>query len=349
MTNSGNSPSYSGVLASGTVSSSLVSTEYSWIDIPLTANQILNDNTTYWIVIDANVDASNYYIIAANTTYGNGQAKRGRTDTGSWSNTSPSGLDGYFKLTLGTSDVGIMGEDQYNDLTVGSAYAYSVNYVSGTGSIYCQTGGGNNKSCDTSRANPVVEPMPVSDATINLWKSEATAGGTPLSSQSVNWAGATLGPKKISGSLTVSGGGTLLVSGTLWVTGDITISGGAHVRSNNSAKSFAIVADGKITLSGGASIDGSAGSHILLVSTSNDPTQAITISGGANDTALYAANGGVRVTGGASVKAAAAEYLYISGGANVIYDPEMSSLNLTSDESNGSAGSSNIKSWKESQ
>ncbi|MEN9621802.1 MAG: hypothetical protein RLZZ67_236 [Candidatus Parcubacteria bacterium] len=348
MTGSGSAPSYSGVIASGTISSSLVGTGYSWIEIPLTANQILDDNTTYWIVIDANPDASNYYVIAANSTYGNGQAKIGRTDWGSWSNTSPSGLDAYFKLTLGTSDVGIMGKDQYNDLSVGSAYAYNVNYVSSTGSLYCQAGSGNNKACDTSRANPVVEPMPVSGGTITLWKNEAVAGGT-VSSQSVNYSGATLGPKKISGTLTVSGGGTLRVSGTLWVTGDVTISGGAHVRSNNSSKSFAIVSDGKITLSGGASIDGATNSHILLVSTSNDPAEAIKISGGANDTALYASNGGVTITGGASVKAGAAQYLYISGGANVVYDPQMSSLNLTSDESGAATSSSNIKSWKESQ
>lgn len=347
MTAQGNNPSASGVIASGTISSSLVTTGYTWIEIPLTANQILDDNTTYWIVIDANPDGGNYYVIGANSSYGNGQAKIGRTDWNNWSATSPSGLDGYFKLTLGTSDVGIMGEGQYNQLSVGSAYAYSVNSVSSTGSLYCQSGSANNKACDMSRTNPPVEPMPVSDGTINLWKNEALSGGTLTGDQSIGNTGATIGPKKIVGNLSVSGGGTLRVSGTLWVTGNVTINGGGHVRSNNSAKSFAIVADGKITLSGGGSIDGSTGSHILLVSTNTDPDDAITISGGANDTALYASEGGVTVTGGASVKAAAAKQLYISGGANVIYDPEMASLNLTSDESN--AGVFNIKTWRESQ
>ncbi len=349
MTGSGSAPSYSGVIASGTISSSLVGTAYTWIDIPLTANQILDDGTTYWIVIDANPDPSNYYVIGANTTYGNGQAKIGRTDWGSWSNTAPSGLDAYFKLTLGTSDAGIMGEDQYNDLQVGSAYAYGVNYVASTGTLHCQTGAGNNKACDMSRSNPVVEPMPVSDSTIALWKNEALAGGTFSGDKNIGNAGATLGPKKITGHLEVDGGGTLRVSGTLWVQGDVTISGGAHVRSNSSSQSFAIVSDGKITVTGGASIDGAADSHILLVSLSNDPQEAIVITGGANDSAFYAANGGVRINGGASVKAGAARYLRVSGGASVIYDPQMSSLNLTSDESGGSSGSLNIKSWKESQ
>ncbi len=347
MTGSGSSPSYSGVIASGTISSSLVGTNYAWIEVPLTANQILDDGTTYWIVIDANPNAANYYTIAANSSYGNGQGKLGRTDWGSWSNTSPSGLDAYFKLTLATSDVGIMGEDQYNQLTVGSAYAYGVNNVTSSGALYCQTGAGNNKTCDMSRANPVVEPMPVLDATIDAWKNEALVGGALSGNQSINYAGATLGPKKISGSLSVSGGGTLRVAGTLWVTGDVTISGGAHVVSNDSTKSFAIVSDGKITLSGGASIDGSENSHILLVSTNTDEDEAIKISGGANDTAMYASQGGITVTGGASVKAAAAKKLYISGGAQVIYDPQMNSLNLTS----GSAPSTgtNIKSWRESE
>lgn len=348
MTGSGSAPSYSGIIASGTISSSLVGTGYSWIEIPLTANQILDDGTTYWIVIDANPDASNYYAIAANSSYGNGQAKIGRTDWGSWSNTTPSGLDGYFKLTLATSDVGIMGEDQYNDLTVGSAYAYAVNNVSSSGTLYCQSGAGNNKACDMSRANPTIEPMPVPDAAITAWKNEAVAGGTFSGNKSIDYAGATLGPKKIVGNLAVSGGGTLRVSGTLWVTGDVTISGGAHVRSNDTSKSFAIIADGKITLSGGASIDGATNSHILLLSTNTDPVSAITISGGANDTAVYAASGGVTITGGASIKAAAAQHLYIGGGSNVVYDPAMASLNLTSGSSGPSSGAS-IKSWRESQ
>ncbi len=338
------SPNFYNPLASGTVSSSFVSTSYDWEDITLTANPILTSGTTYWIVIDANADASSYYMMAANTSYLNGAAKVGRGDTGSWNNTSPSGLDAYFKASIGSNTIGIAGDDTYNRLSVGSAYANQVSFVNASGIIYCQEGGSNNKDCDTSRADPVVASLPVTDSLITSWKDEAAAGGT-VTSQTVGWAGATLGPKKINGNLSVSGGGQLRISGTLWVTGTVSISGGASVTSANSSKSYAIISDSGISLSGGSDILGSANSHILLLSTSSaDP--AISLDGGANDTVLFAPNGIIRVSGGATAKAAAAKRLYVSGGATIIYDPAVSALNLSS----GSASTtSNIKSWKETE
>jgi len=341
----GSIPNFSNPLVSGTLSSSLASTAYQWIDIPLTANPILDPSVTYWIVIDANSNSSSYYTIAANSSYSNGQAKVGRGTNNAWLDTTPAGLDAYFKVYMGTAGVGVSGQDEWNRLSVGSAYANQVNYVNATGVIYCQTGVGNNKACDTSRANPVIEIDPFAQENIDLWKSEALAGGT-LSSQSVGWSGATLGPKKINGTLSVSNGGTFNVSGTLWVTGNVTIDGGADVRSADSAQSFAIISDGIISVSGGAEIQGQTGSHILLVSTrAGNP--AISLSGGASNTAVAAPYGTVNINGGTNIKAIYANHIDISGGAEVHYESGMSSLNLSG--SNLSGGPLNIKSWKETE
>ncbi|HVT75327.1 MAG TPA: choice-of-anchor R domain-containing protein, partial [Candidatus Paceibacterota bacterium] len=300
VTNSSGSPS-STVLASGTLSASLVSTTYSWEDITLTANPILTAGTTYWIVIDANNNASNYYVIAANNNaYSSGVAKLGKYST-SWNATSPATLDGYFRAYIGTNEASIEGTDGYTGFTVGSAYGYNVANTTVTGSLYCQTGSDNNKSCDTSRADPAVQSYPASDSTITGWKNTAVAGGSYSGNRSVDWAGATIGPQKISGNLSVSGGGTLLVSGMIWVTGNVTINGGATVSPQDPTKSYAIVADGTISLSGGANITGGSGGHILLVST-NTADPAITINGGANDTVVFVPNGGLLITGGATAK-----------------------------------------------
>lgn len=342
--NSGNKPNFHNPLASGTLSSSLVTSSYQWMDISLTANPILTAGTTYWIVIDANPSSSNYYSIAANSSYAGGQAKIGRGDSSQWNDTSPSGLDAYFKAYIGSNRIGIAGQDTYNRLTVGSAYANQVSFVNASGALYCQEGGSNNKECDTSRADPVVEEMPVSDDIIEFWKEEAEAGGT-VASQSVGSSGATIGPKKIDGNLNVSSGGLLRISGTLWVTGDVNLSGGADIVSADTSKSFAIVSDGAISVSGGSEIQGGADSTILLVSTSSaDP--AIDINGGTNSVAIAAPNGVVRLYGGAVVKALAAKHIYISGGASIVYDPEMSMLNLSGGTSGGIL---NIKSWKETE
>jgi hypothetical protein len=344
--NSGGKPDFYNPIASGTLSSSLVSTSYTWMEIPLTAAPVLTAGTTYWIVIDGNANASNYYISAANTDYASGQAKVGRGDiNNSWNNTTPSGLDAYFKVYLSSAQIGISGVDQYNKMSVGTAYANQVSFVNASGSIYCQIGGNNNKDCDTSRADPTFVPMPIIDDYITAWKAEATDGGVTTGNVSVGWAGATLGPKKIVGNLTVSGGGVLRVSGTLWVTGTITINGGATVMSADTAKSFVVISDSTIGLSGGAQITGGANHHIMLLSTSiADP--AITIDGGANDTICSAPYGGILFSGGADVSAGIAKHITIDGGAEVEYNSNLSQLNFSS----GSGGSTfNIKSWKETQ
>jgi hypothetical protein len=344
-TDSGGSPSNT-VLASGTLSSSLVSTAYSWIDITLTADPVLSAGTTYWIVIDANNSSSNYYVAAANSgTYASGQAKIGKYNS-SWNATSPAGLDMYFQASIGTNEEGITGGDQNNKLPVSSAYSYRASYVSSTGPLYCQVGVENNKSCDTSRADPSIQSDPFPDSLISSLESDAQAGGVQSSSVSVGFAGATLGPKKIVGNLSISNGGTLVVAGTLWVTGNITIDGGALVRAATGSRSYVLIADGTITLSGGASISGGANNHIILVSTAAaDP--AITINGGSNDTVVVTPEGGLLVTGGAHVKAASAEHITANGGSYIIYDSDLTQLNLGVTSS--STTSFGIKSWKETE
>jgi len=341
-TNNSGNPSDT-ILATGTLSSSLVSTAYGWVDVTLTSNPVLTASTTYWIIVDGGTNSSNYYSIGANSSYVNGQAKIGKYNN-SWNNTSPSGLDSYFKVYIGMNEGGIIGGDEYNKLVVGSAYSYKANYVSAFGALYCQIGLLNNKVCDTSRADPAVEEYPVSDAIANAWKDEASVS-VHNGNYSVGSAGATLGPKKIVGNLSVSGGGILQVSGTIWVTGNVVINGGSTVRPFNNTKSFVIIADGTITLSGGAQILGNSGSHILLYSTNSlDP--AVSLNGGANDTVVFAPNGGIYVSGGAHVKAASAKHISVDGGASITYDPEVSNLNFSSDSPDKGF---QIKSWKETE
>lgn len=340
VSNNSGSPSDT-ILASGTLSSSLVSTLYGWIDITFTANPLLSSGTTYWIVIDGSSNSSNYYNIGANTTYVGGQAKIGRYNN-SWNNTAPSGLDAYFKIYTGTNEEGITGEGQSNKISVGQSYSYSASYVSASGALYCQIGVDNNKSCDTSRADPAIKEYPVPDAKINEWKNEASTS-VYNGNYSIGSVGTTLGPKKIVGNLSVGGGGTLRVSGTLWVTGTVSITGGSYVRPDDNTKSFVVISDGGVTLSGGSQILGNADSHIMLVSLSSlDP--AISISGGASDTVVFAPNGGLYISGGAHVKAGSARHIFLNGGADITYDPDLSGLNFSSGLPDSEF---QIKSWKE--
>src|SRR3989338_5118993 len=207
-------------LATGTLSASSVTTSYGWVNIVLSPNVTLSTSTTYWLVIDAGVNASNYYIWGANNAqYAGGLGKLGQYGTTTWNNTSPSGLDAFFKAYLGGVNSTISGMS-IGQSGVGNASAHIVNDSTIAGSLYCQTGSGNNKSCDTSQTDPAPLNFPISDSQVQSWKDDAVAGGTQ--SGDINLSDSetlTIGPKKVVGNLYVSNSGILTISGTLWVTG----------------------------------------------------------------------------------------------------------------------------------
>lgn len=341
------------VLASATLDASTVTTSYGWIDVSFATSPLLDVGTTYWVVIDAGTSSTKYYIIGASSGgYANGVGKIGQF-SGTWNNTTPSGLDYYFSVYLGGVNGLIAGSSgsQYNQLHVGTvsgtAQAHTVNYTNVTGAMYCQTGTGNNKSC-TSQTDPTYQTFPVSDANITQWETDAAAGGTYSGNYVVGYAGATLGPKKIVGDLTVSGGGTLTITGTLWVTGNIVLNGGAliNLSSSFSSNDGVIVSDGTITISGGGHATGSgiSGSYIMMLSNSYS-TSAVSVSGGAGAVIVYAPNGTINVTGGASLKEATGYKMYIDGGSSITYESGLSNNNFSS----GPSGTWSVSTWKETQ
>ncbi|MFA6095022.1 MAG: choice-of-anchor R domain-containing protein [Candidatus Paceibacterota bacterium] len=346
-------------LTSGVLSASSVTTNFGWVEVAFTTNpdRVLSVGTTYWIVLDTSTgSASKNYIWAANTTYVDGLAKVKNTSGTVWNNTSPSGLDGYFRLFAGGNSTQIYGDGGDKLSIGGDAWAHTVIDTTTTGTIYCQAGTGNNKTCNTSRADPASVSMPISDSMIAQWKSEAEEGGTQTGNVSIGWAGGSLGPKKIIGNLSVSGGGTLTVTGTLWVTGTVTTSGGGKIKLSSlyGDNSGAIVTDKYVSLTGDGNFQGSGQPHSfpLLVVTSDCPVSsfcsgnsAITISGGSGSVILSAQNGTVSVSGGSSAKSITGNKVVMTGGATLNYDMGISDLNFSS----GPSGGWELNGWKEVQ
>lgn len=330
------------VISQSTLSSMFLGPSYSWQTVIFSSNPVLSAGSRYWVVIDADTNASAYYIIAANTGYAGGEAAVGNLDAHTWFETSPAGLDSYFKLSIGANHSGITGENQYNRLTVGTGYSYNMSYVQSTGALYCKVGTDNNKACDTSRADPPILPFPITNDMIDRWKTEASVAGTTSGDPHVGNEGMTLGPRKIEGNLSVSGGGTLTLTGTVWVTGSVSLTGGSTLTSADNSHSFVLIADGPITIGGGSEIADAVSNHIVLISTSSaDP--AITVTGGSTGGAMFAPNGGISIQGGATFKSVAANHVTVGGGALVIYDSDMAQINF----SGSSTGGMGIKSWKE--
>jgi hypothetical protein len=338
--NSGSNPGTT-TLASGSLSASLVSTTYGWVNVPLSSNPELTAGTTYWLVIDGATNSSRYYYIGANDNgYASGIGKVGQQG-GAWSNTSPSGLDGFFRVYLGGQTGLISG------INVGAdAYAHTVNSSTITGALYCQTGSGNNKSCNTSLADPTQIAMPVSDQNILDWQAEGESGGTYSGNYVVDGTTASLGPKKITGNLSVTNNASLTVTGTLWVQGNVDISNNANVRlsSDYGTSEGVIVADGIVNIGNNAVFagSGSAGSYLMVLSTSSS-TSAITLSNNGGAVILYAANGTVNLSNNAGAKALNGKFINLSNNVVITYDSGLVNSNFT----NGPSGGWDVQSWKE--
>lgn len=331
-------------LASATISTSTVSTNYGWVDVPFSSHIQLSSSATYWLVLDVTTSSTKYYKIGANNDgYSNGASKIGGFG-GTWSNTTPVGSDGFFSLYLG----GLTG--LISGITIGTtsndgAYANTINNSNIAGTPYCQTGSGNNKSCDTSRSDPVQMPMPISEQNILDWKDAALAGGTHDGNYVVS-SNVALGPKKITGDLVVSNGVTLTLTGTVWVQGSLTVSNNAIIKldSGYSSSEGLIITDGTISISNNSTFQGSgaSGSYIMALSTSSS-TSAITLANNGGAVVLYAANGTINVANNATAKSLTGYYINLSNNAVITYDEGLTNANFSS----GPSGTWNVESWKE--
>jgi len=338
------------VLTSGILSASTITTSYGWVDVAFTTNPILNTDTTYWLVIDSGSSNSKYYTIGGTVAnaYTNGASKIGQLG-GTWNTANANIIDYYFSIYLGGINGSIIGNNENTQLHIGSesgtAQAHTVSYVNSTGNIYCKSGTGNNKSC-IDQEDPTYVAFPVSDANINQWKADASIEIPYNGNYTVPRYG-TLGPKKIIGDLYVNSNG-LTVTGTLWVTGNIVMDGGGTTKLDSSygSNDAVIIADGTITVTGGGKATGSGtdGSYLMLLSLSNSPTAAMTISGDAGAIIAYAPYGTMNVSGGSAIKEATAYKLNLTS-SSVNYESGLTNNNFSS----GPTGSWGIDSWQESE
>lgn len=355
MSNSGSSPSNT-TLVSATLLANAISTSYGDVAVSFPSPITLTAGTTYWLVLDTSNSWGNYFTLGASqNTYTNGVAKLG-VRGGTWNAASPADLDGYFDIYLG-GDTG-----KIEGITVGQnggdAHAHLLDDVtiSGSNKAYCQISSGNtNKPCDTSLPDPSPEAFPIVDSLIDQWKAEAAAG-TQRGSWTIqsNTSTSTTGAMKINGDLDIKGGGTLTLGGTLYVTGAINLSGGGLLKLSTSLGNAAsvIVVDGTTDLTGGAYISGNgySGNYAILISTNTNcatsascSDQAIKQSGGVGSVVLVAQKGGISFSGGASAKAAVANYMTLSGGTSLVYENGLANVNFSS----GPGGTWSVNSWKE--
>lgn len=341
------------VLASGALNASLVTTQFSYVPIAINTTTALVSGTTYWVVVDNSSNSANYYTVGTNDSVYGGATKMGRLGT-SWTNWATTTADMKFRIYVG-GNVGSVDGMGIGTSGTGDLWANTVKDTTVTGSLYCQSGTGNNKVCNTSRADAPPTNMPISQGNIDAWKDEAVAGGATSSIKIDGVKVKTMGPIKINGNLEVEGSGRLNITGPIHVTGFIKVQGDGkiYVASSMGTASGVLVADGTVALEGSGGIYGSgtAGSYVVVVTTSTCPwapncsggSTALKISGAAGSVVLSAPDGMVELEGSVGIKALAAKKLKMSGTSHIIYESGLASMDFSS----GPSGAWSISSWNE--
>jgi len=344
---SNNSGNPGTVLGTTTLNSSNVTTNYGWVSVVFPSPISITKNSKYWITIETSSNTSKYFTIAGYNAYLGGETKIG-TYNSSWSDTAPSGIDAAFRTFIGFNDSIISGVG-VGQSGVGDAWANTISSSNVQGTIYCKSGFGNNKTCNTSKDNPETLPMPLSQANIDQFISEAEGGGI-IAGDLITTGVTYLGPKKITGNLNVSG--SLILTGTVYVEGNIVFNNNASASLSPSYGSFSGVLMSKsfVNLNNNVNFYGSgvSGSYVMLLSTSSCPSgcggnNAINVSNNVGTVILNAQNGTVNFSNNAGAKSVTAKTVHLNENVSIVYDSGLVNINFSS----GPSGGWNISSWQE--
>jgi len=197
--------------------------------------------------------------------------------------------------------------------------------------------------------DPATSTLPITDAQIAQWESDAAAGGTISSpcpyqiSSSV-----TIGPTKINCDLKITGSPTVTLAGPVWVNGNITIQNSPTiaVASSFGSAGVAVIADNTVDQINSSTIDlqnsavfqgsGSPGSHVLLISQNKSASQgggieAIQVRNSASGALLvYAGHGNISLENNISIKEVSAWKITAKNTAEVVYETGLANTHFSS-------------------
>lgn len=379
VTDNGNSPTGT-ELTTGTLLASATGTALSWVEISLTGTPLLNAGEKYWIIVDAGSHASKNWTIGShdNSGYGNGIGMH--YNGSSWLD---SNRDYNFKTFMGGAtthlDYVVVGDKTHTCDNAhyegppghhGDAYANTITNSWVECDVHYQTISGT-----TVGRNSVVETedlpqgqLPISEGLVNDWKAAAQAGGTTAGDMTISTSGS-LGPREITGNLTIDGGVELEITGTVYVHGNITFEENAEVylTAGYSGKSGIIVADGRVTVQNNVILCGAyytpatntclledpnpanAGNYSYFLLITTDPSQdilnpSILLRNDSSTVIVYALNGTIHVENNAEVNEAIGYKLSLAQNAEIEYHNGLANANFVS----GPGASFTIKpgSWR---
>lgn len=328
MTDSSGSPNKNNVLTSGTLPANLVSGQYGFADVTFNSSPTLTANTSYWIMIAAQVaDNSNYWYWAndLSTGYNRGSPKWSpdwQAKNPSWNAVSG---DFSFKTWMGGVSTSIsMGN---GSVVQGSVHANTIDGFTINKDAYYQT-------IDDTTVNGVSYPnssdpppiaMPISDANIADW--ENLAAGYGITSGDINGCPSTIGPGKFTGNFITGNNCTILVKTPFYLTGpgNLTVGNSVIFQMDPSlgAASGVMIVDGLTVFGNGDDLKGTGqtGSYLTLLSTYNSTSTTAIDTGNSSITGiLYAPYGTISLANTANFKEAVARKINMGTGTILTYD-----------------------------
>lgn len=346
-------PKKNDVYATGTLSASLVTTDYGWIDVTFSTNPTLSAGTTYWIMIDTSSDNNNYWSWQNDLaqSYGNGVPQW----SPNWSAGNPSwntfSGDLSFKVFMGGTTNSLLSGN--GTKVQGNAHANTIDRLIIEKDAYYQTitnstvSGSScpNPNCHPGSEDPPPKTFPISEANILGWKNEAAAAGSisqPVCGSQTAW-----GPGKFSGNLTLGNQCVIKVKTPIWVTGDITMGNENRfiLDSSYGTGSGVIVlgtsgTNGKVTMGNQNKLLGTGqGNSILVLLTTYDSrtnnNSAITIGNIGNTGVFYADKGIIDPGNNNQFKEITAWKIKITNESIIDYETGLASILFTSGPTGG--------------
>ncbi|MBU0999847.1 hypothetical protein KKE78_00425 [Patescibacteria group bacterium] len=336
-------PDKNEVLATGTLSANLVTSEYSFIDVAFDTMPILVDGDTYWLMVHAqSLDSSNYWV------WSNDLAQGYTRGIPAWSSDWQAGSPSWNAIT---GDLGfvtyISGAGMSVNLSNGSRIDGDVHANTIIGKItvvkdaYYQNLDPSTTVQGTKYPGSTDPPpinFPISDANIIAWKDQAEAGGiTNGNIYSGNSCTMTLGPGKIVGNVFLGNDCNITIVSPVWITGTLNVGNSTEFSLDQSfgAASGMIIVDGRSVLGNGVNFLGSdtSGSYLMFLSTYNSIVSgqgAIVLGNGSINGILFAPYGGVELANGASFKEIMAWKINLGNASTLDYQTGLAQVFFTS-------------------
>ncbi len=321
-------------------------------------NPVLQAGTKYWLVVQiAQTNSSKYWLVVRDTngaTYANGTAKISGGTAG-MTDVCVGGCDIAMQVNVGgvppLLKIPSVKGNAYSQTIESTTINGQAHYQSLTGTVKANNGtvtcaeNDNGPWCFDNAANQPPANFPISDAEIAQMEAQAATGGTTTCSPTcIILNGASIGPRKYNGNVTLDNGANVTLTGTVWVNGDLLIDNNSVLKLSDAygADSGTIIADyvadqslkGKILLQNNGNILGNAtpNTYIMAISMHRDlifAAATVNVLNNLSAAVIYSPYGIVEISNNAALKEVTAQKLILRENTSVTYESGLANVNFT--------------------